>query len=151
VRLRGRHARSSPASRSSRSQVRRRRIHDPGFHPGQPSGLYHAESNQEDFLLLAGECLLLVEGEERQLRAWDFVHCPPGTEHVFVGIGDGPCVIFMTGRRTADKEIVYPRSDVASRHGAGVEDETSSAVDAYASFPHWQPERPPSWNGLPWA
>jgi uncharacterized cupin superfamily protein len=55
--------------------------------PGQPSGLYHAETNQEDFLVLAGECVLLVEGEERPLRAWDFVHCPPGTAHVFVGAG----------------------------------------------------------------
>src|SRR5438552_14083833 len=74
--------------------------------PGQPSGLYHAESNQEDFLVLAGECLLVVEGQERPLRAWDFVHCPPGTEHVFVGAGDGPCVIFMTGGRTREKETV---------------------------------------------
>jgi uncharacterized cupin superfamily protein len=119
--------------------------------PGRPSGLYHAESGQEDFLVLAGECVLLVEGEERRLRVWDFVHCPPGTAHVFVGTGDGPCVIFMTGGRTADKEIVYPRSDLARRHGAGVETETSSPAEAYAPFPHWQPERPDTWSGLPWA
>src|SRR5205807_1708117 len=93
--------------------------------PGQPSGMYHAESNQEDFLVLAGECLLLVEGEERPLRAWDFVHCPPGTEHIFVGAGEGPCVIFMTGARSKERTIVYPRSELASRHGAGVETETS--------------------------
>src|SRR5919202_2844064 len=68
--------------------------------PGEPSGLYHAESNQEDFLVLAGECVRLVEGQERRLQAWDFVHCPAGTEHIFVGAGDGPCVIFMTGART---------------------------------------------------
>jgi uncharacterized cupin superfamily protein len=119
--------------------------------PGQPSGLYHAESNQEDFLVLAGECLLLVEGEERPLRAWDFVHCPPGTEHVFVGAGDGPCVIFMTGGRTREKRIVYPRSELARRHRAGVEEETTSPSEAYRSFPHWQPERPESSEGLPWA
>jgi len=118
---------------------------------GKPSGMYHAESNQEDFLVLAGECLLLVEGEERQLEAWDFVHCPPGTEHAFVGAGDGPCVIFMTGARTGEKSIVYPGSELARRHGAGVETETSSPAEAYAPFPHWQPERPESWNGLPWA
>ena len=59
--------------------------------PGEPNCLYHSESLQEDFLVLAGECLLLVEGEERPLEAWDFVHSPPGTEHVFVGAGDGPC------------------------------------------------------------
>jgi len=119
--------------------------------PGQPSGMYHAESNQEDFLVLAGECLLLVEGEERPLGAWDFVHCPPGTGHVFVGAGDGPCVIFMTGRRASERSIVYPRSEPALRRGAGVERETSSPTEAYDPFPHWQPERPESWHGLPWA
>jgi uncharacterized cupin superfamily protein len=119
--------------------------------PGQPSGMYHAESNQEDFLVLAGECLLLVEGQERTLQAWDFVHCPPGTAHVFVGAGDGPCVIFMTGRRSREREIVYPDSELARRHGAGVETETSSPSEAYAPFPHWQPERPESWDLLPWA
>jgi uncharacterized cupin superfamily protein len=119
--------------------------------PAQPSGMYHAESNQEDFLVLAGECLLLVEGQERTLQAWDFVHCPPGTAHVFVGAGDGPCVIFMTGRRSREREIVYPDSELARRHGAGVETETSSPSEAYAPFPHWQPERPESWDLLPWA
>jgi uncharacterized cupin superfamily protein len=119
--------------------------------PGQPSGLYHAESNQEDFLVLFGECLLLVEGQERQLRAWDFVHCPPGTEHVFVGAGEGPCVIFMTGGRTREKSIVYPRSELARRHGAGVETETSLPSDAYASLPHWQLGRPGNSPELPWA
>jgi len=119
--------------------------------PGKPSGLYHAETNQEDFLVLAGECLLLVEGEERPLRAWDFVHCPPGTAHAFVGTGDGRCVILMTGGRTREKHTVYPSSELARRHGAGVEEETSSPFEAYASFPHWQPERPHGWAGLPWA
>src|ERR671935_955094 len=62
---------------------------------GEPNGLYHSESQQEDFLVLSGECLLLVEGEERRLRAWDFFHCPPHTQHVFVGAGEGPCVVLM--------------------------------------------------------
>ena len=132
------------------------RFPDVGFtlqviRPGQASGLYHAESSQEGFLVLAGECLLLVEGEERLLRVWDFVHCPPGTEHVFVGAGDGPCVIFMTGGRTREKAIVYPRSEPAHRHGAGVDAETSSPAEAYAPFPDWQPGRPDTWAGLPWA
>jgi uncharacterized cupin superfamily protein len=116
--------------------------------PGHPSGLYHAESNQEDFLVLSGECLLLVEGEERQLRSWDFVHCPPGTAQVFVGVGDGPCVIFMTGARTRPKTIVYPTSDLARRHGAGVDTETSSPAEAYAGLPHWLAERPAGFSGL---
>jgi uncharacterized cupin superfamily protein len=121
--------------------------------PGQPSGMYHREANQEDFLVLAGECLLLVEGEERPLEAWDFVHCPAGTDHIFVGAGEGPCVIFMTGARTGwpEKGIVYPRSELARRHGAGVETETSSPSEAYAPFPKWQPGRPDDSTGLPWA
>src|ERR671935_2491406 len=119
--------------------------------PGQPNGLYHSESEQEDFLVLAGECVLLVEGEERRLRAWDFVHCPPGTEHIFVGAGDGPCVIFMAGGRTGEKRITYPRSELALRYGAGVETETSVPREAKAPFPKWHPGPPESWDGLPWA
>jgi uncharacterized cupin superfamily protein len=119
--------------------------------PGKPSGLYHAESAQEDFLVLAGECLLLVEGEERRLQAWDFVHCPPHTEHIFVGAGDGPCVIFMAGGRTAARDTVYVRSDVALRHGAGAERETGESREAYAPFARWTPGPPASWDGLPWA
>src|SRR6059036_2026606 len=119
--------------------------------PGEPNGLYHREDKQEDFLVLAGECLLLVEGEERSLRAWDFVHCPAGTEHIFVATGDCPCVIFMTGARTREKEIVYPRSELARRHGAGVEAETSSPSEAYAALPHWQPGRPGGPAELPWS
>ena len=117
--------------------------------PGQAGGRYHHESDQEDFLVLAGECLLLIEEEERPLKAWDFVHCPPGTDHSFVGAGDGPCVIFMTGARGENKEIVYPRSELAISHGSGVEKETSSPPEAYAPFPKWKDGRPQSWDGLP--
>ena len=120
--------------------------------PGQPNGLYHREGDQEDFLVLAGSCLLLVEGEERPLQAWDFVHCPAGTEHIFVGAGDGPCVIFMAGGRTASRDTMYVRSDVALRHGAGVETETPSSSEAYAPFGRrFEPGPPASWDGLPWA
>ena len=119
--------------------------------PGKPSGMYHAESDQEDFLVLAGTCLLIVEEEERQLSAWDFVHCPPGTRHTFVGTGDGQCVIFMTGARTADGTIVYPVSETARAHGAGVEIETPSPREAYAPFGHWRLGRPAAWVELPWS
>jgi uncharacterized cupin superfamily protein len=118
--------------------------------PGQPSGMYHPETCQEDFLVLAGECLLVVEGQERTLRAWDFVHCPPGTDHIFVGAGDGPCVIFMAGARSERKTITYPRNEVARRHGAGVETETQVPHEAYAPFPKWSDGPPESWAGLPW-
>ena len=103
------------------------------------------------FLVLAGECLLLIEGQERRLRAWDFVHCPPETEHIFVGAGDGPCVVFMAGGRTGEKRTTYPRSELALRHGAGVQTETSVPREAYAPFPKWQPGPPRTWDGLPWA
>jgi uncharacterized cupin superfamily protein len=118
--------------------------------PGKPSGMYHAESTQEDFLVLAGTCLLLIEEEERPLRAWDFVHCPPGTRHSFVGTGDGPCVIFMTGARREGDTILYPHSETARAHDAGVETETDYPAEAYAPFSHWRPGRPEAWAELPW-
>ena len=102
--------------------------------PGEPSCMYHGEETQEDFLVLAGECVLIVEGEERPLRAWDFVHCPPWTEHVFVGSGDSPCLILAVGNRLKDEGIRYPVNEVALKHGAGVEEETSDPKEAYARF-----------------
>jgi uncharacterized cupin superfamily protein len=119
--------------------------------PGQPNGLYHGEETQEAFLVLHGECLLLVEGEERRLRAWDFFHCAPGTEHILVGAGKTPCVILMTGTRRPGRPIHYPVSDVALRHGAGVEVATSSPPEAYAGHSEERIERPPFWGSLPWA
>jgi uncharacterized cupin superfamily protein len=125
--------------------------------PGESRWLYHAEENQEDFLVLAGECLLLVEDEERPLRAWDFVHCPPGTAHAFVAIGKGPCVIVMIGARSPgwpeSFKVVYPRSELALRHGVGVETEASSPAEARAQLgvPGWRLERPDGWDELPWA
>jgi uncharacterized cupin superfamily protein len=101
--------------------------------PGQPACMYHGEDDQEGFLLLSGECLLLIEEEERRLKAWDFVHCPPWTEHVFVGAGDGPCVLVGVGSRTSRK-VVYPASELAQRHGAGVEQTTHDPKEAYERF-----------------
>lgn len=118
--------------------------------PGQPNGRYHEEDNQEDFLVLAGECIAIVEEEERHLKAWDFVHCPRGTRHIFVGAGDGPCVIFMVGARAADRSILYPRSELALRHGAGAHSETTVSAEAYAPYSRWQPG-PVDHTGLPWA
>ena len=99
--------------------------------PGR-SGVYHAEANQEAFLVLAGECRLLVEGEERLLRAWDFFHSPAGTEHIFVGAGDGPCVILMAGARSEDQQIHYPVSELALRHGAGATEERRRGAEGAA-------------------
>jgi uncharacterized cupin superfamily protein len=108
--------------------------------PGQPAGLYHRENVQEDFLVLSGECLAIVEGEERRLRAWDFFHCPAGTTHVFVGAGEGPCAVLMVGARGPGKELHYPADEAAARHGASVGEATSSPREAYAS---WDSESTP--------
>ena len=81
--------------------------------PGQPNALYHSEGVQEGFLVLAGECTLVVEEEERTLRQWDYVHCPAGTDHVFVGAGDGPCAVLMIGARPDVETLRYPASEVA--------------------------------------
>lgn len=108
--------------------------------PGQAGGMYHREPNQEGFLVLWGECLLLVEGEERRLGRWDYFHCPPETDHVIVGAGDGPCAILAVGSR-GTRGVVYPRSEMALAHGAGVEQETSDPTEAYARFPQPRPTR----------
>jgi quercetin dioxygenase-like cupin family protein len=101
--------------------------------PGQ-RGLYHGERGQEAFLVVSGECLLVIEGEERRLKAWDFVHCPPWTKHAFVGAGDGPCVIVMAGSRAGGFDVVYAVDDAAAKHGACVAVETSSPDEAYETF-----------------
>jgi quercetin dioxygenase-like cupin family protein len=116
--------------------------------PGEPMTAYHWETDQEDFLVLAGEALAIVEGEERPLRQWDFLHCPAGTNHAIVGAGHGPCVVFAVGARenhpyrTLAGEIdgtddwgAYTVDAAALRHGAGVEEETNDADVAYARFP----------------
>jgi uncharacterized cupin superfamily protein len=111
--------------------------------PGEPIGMYHWEADQEGFLVLSGEALLILEGQERPLRQWDFVHCPPGTRHMIVGAGNGPSVIFAVGAREhADEPCnggAYTVDEAALRHGAGVEEETSDADRAYARFPDPKP------------
>jgi uncharacterized cupin superfamily protein len=112
--------------------------------PGDPNALYHAEGVQEGFFVLSGECTLVVEEEERQLRQWDYFHCPTDTRHVLIGAGDGPCSILMIGARP-DDPIRYPVSQVAAKHGASVGTETAIPDEAYADWPgDYQPLR------LPW-
>jgi uncharacterized cupin superfamily protein len=105
------------------------------LYPGGPMSMYHREAKQEGFLVLAGECLLLVEGEERPLQAWDLFHCPPGTAHVLLGAGDGPSFVLAFGARGGRKGIVYLVDAVAVAHGAGVTRETTKSAEAYARFP----------------
>jgi uncharacterized cupin superfamily protein len=115
--------------------------------PGQPSTLYHAESVQEDFLILMGECVLVIEDQERHLRPWDFVHCPPMTAHTFIATEEGPCVLVATGNRRDDLERVSPRSEAALRYDAGSEVDTAEPERRG----RWEVKRPKHWNELPWA
>ena len=122
--------------------------------PGEPMAMYHWETDQEDFLVLSGEALLVIEGEERPLRQWDFVDCPAGTKHVIVGTGEGPCTVLAVGAREhhtvrlpdgtlhgAPDWGAYTVDEAALRHGAGVEEETTDAEVAYARFPEPEPTR----------
>ena len=99
--------------------------------PGERNGLYHGEGAQEGFLVLSGECLLLIEGREQRLGQWDFVHTPAWTRHIFVGAGDGPCAILMVGARVEEESFEYPVDEVALRHRAGAERATTSPSEAY--------------------
>jgi uncharacterized cupin superfamily protein len=106
--------------------------------PGEPMAMYHWEADQEDFLVLAGEGVLVIEGQERPLRRWDFVHCPAGTEHVIVAAGSAPLVVLSVGARgesTGPNWGAYTVDAAARRHGAGVDQETTDERIAYARFP----------------
>jgi uncharacterized cupin superfamily protein len=108
--------------------------------PGQPNCRYHSESVQEDFLVLHGECVVILDGEERSLRQWDFLHCPAGAEHVFVGAGEGPCAVLMIGSRREDAAH-YPVNDVAAKYDASVTKATDEPAEAYADW-RQEPRRP---------
>jgi uncharacterized cupin superfamily protein len=110
--------------------------------PGEPMAMYHWEADQEDFLVVSGEALLIVEGEERHLRAWDFVHCPPRTKHVIVGAGSGPCLVIAVGARAHDGQpdsLGFTADEVAKRHGASVWEDTTDGDVAYSSVPPREP------------
>jgi uncharacterized cupin superfamily protein len=119
--------------------------------PGESLGRYHRENGQEGFLVLAGRCVLIVEDEERELKTWDFFHCPPQTEHIIVGAGEGPSVVVAVGARgLSRKGLVYPVSKAARKHGVSVRNETTKPVEAYADLPKssrlayrdgWLPDR----------
>ncbi len=119
------------------------------LHPGQTACFYHRENLQENFLVLQGQCTLLVNGEERALSQWDFFHCSAGTEHVLIGAGDRDCAVLMIGARSEGQEICYPVSELALRHKAGVTKETELPAEAYADAPPsveiaspWPPKGP---------
>ncbi len=110
--------------------------------PGDKMAMYHWEADQEGFLVLAGEALLVIDGEERQIRKWDYVHCPPGVPHTRIGAGAGPCVILAIGARehqSGEDWGGYPYSEVAMKHDASAEEETTDPDVAYARFPDREP------------
>jgi uncharacterized cupin superfamily protein len=110
--------------------------------PGQPMTMYHREEGQEGFLVLRGECLLVVESQEVPLKQWDYFHCPGGVPHAIVGAGDGVSLVLAVGNRLAPDGILYPRDETALRHGAGVEADTPHPKEAYARFTRPAPEVP---------
>jgi uncharacterized cupin superfamily protein len=111
--------------------------------PGEAMSMYHWEADQEDFLVVAGQALLIMEGEERPLRQWDLVHCPPEAKHTIVGAGDGQCLVVAVGAR--DRSVDNPDwggytvDEAALRHNAGVERDTTEAEEAYAKVPQRRP------------
>jgi quercetin dioxygenase-like cupin family protein len=107
--------------------------------PGQPGAMYHREDHQEGFLVLSGEVLLIVEGEEHILKQWDYFHCAAGVAHILVGAGDGPAFVIAVGGRVGPSNPVYLADPVAQKHGAAVEQETTDPAEAYASIPKPQP------------
>ena len=112
--------------------------------PGEPSTTYHWETEQEDFLVLSGEALLIVEGQERPLKQWDFVHCPPETKHAFVGAGDGPCVLLCVSSRQFQKDGpwgYYCVDETAAGYNASSPEETQDGNVAYARFAPSEPMR----------
>jgi uncharacterized cupin superfamily protein len=117
--------------------------------PGQANGRYHAETAQEGFLVLAGECIAIVEGEERRMRQWDYLHCPPGTYHITVGAGDGPCVILMVGARFPGNELHYPVNELAARYGASTPQDTNKPKEAYADLERKRTRERAPWPSIP--
>ena len=101
--------------------------------PGERMGMYHRENGQESFLVLAGECTLIVEGQERRLAEWDFFYCAPGTEHIIVATGNQSAIVLAAGARGrgVGGGIVYTVSEAAARYGASVDRETTSSAAAY--------------------
>lgn len=101
--------------------------------PGEPASMYHAEAAQEAYLVIHGECELVVEDSQRRLRTWDFVHLPPWTPHALVGAGEGPSAAVLVGARFGGPpDVRFPVSEIAARYGASVAEETADREIAYA-------------------
>jgi quercetin dioxygenase-like cupin family protein len=123
-------------------------VHVHVLQPGEANGYYHAEAAQEGFLVLSGECIAVVEGEERRMRRWDYLHSPPGTAHITVGAGDEPCAILMFGSPDPSRKVQWIANETAARHGASVAQTTGRDTEAYGDLPPLVRVRPPKPFGV---
>jgi uncharacterized cupin superfamily protein len=110
-------------------------VHIHALQPGENFGYYHAEDAQEGFIVLSGECLAVVEGQERQMRQWDYLHSPPDTAHVIIGGGDEACVLLMFGSPDSRRKVEWIADETAAKHGASVERTTGRDTEAYGDLP----------------
>ncbi len=118
-------------------------VHVHVLKPGEANGYYHAEAAQEGFLVLSGECVAIVEGQERRMRRWDYLHSPAGTAHITVGAGEQPCAILMFGSPDPSREVQWIAHEAAARHGASVAHATGRHTEAYGDLPPAVAVRPP--------
>jgi quercetin dioxygenase-like cupin family protein len=118
-------------------------VHIHVLKPGEANGYYHAEAAQEGFLVLSGECIAIVEGQERRMRRWDYLHSPPGTAHITVGAGEEPCAILMFGSPDPSRKVEWIANEVAATHGASVAHTTSRDTEVYGELPPFLRVRPP--------
>jgi quercetin dioxygenase-like cupin family protein len=118
-------------------------VHVHVLQPGEAPGYYHAEQAQEGFIVLSGECIAIVEGQERRMRQWDYLHSPPGTAHITVGAGDEPCALLMFGSPDPSRKVEWIANETAARHGASVAKTTGRATAAYGDLPEPVRVRPP--------
>jgi mannose-6-phosphate isomerase-like protein (cupin superfamily) len=121
---------------------------EPGIHvhvlqPGECNGYYHAEDAQEGFLVLSGECVAVIENEERRLRQWDYFRSPPGTEHITIGAGKEPCAILMFGAPDPSRRVSWIANEIAAKYGASVERTTSDGTEVYGDVPASERVRAP--------
>ncbi len=124
-------------------------VHIHVLQPGETNGYYHAEAAEEGFIVLSGECLAVVEGQERPMRQWDYLHSPPGTAHATIGAGDRPCAILMFGSPDPRRKVEWIADEIAARHGASVERATSDSGEAYGHLPAEVFTPPPAPFGKP--
>ena len=118
-------------------------LHVHVLQPGEAGGYYHAEDAAEGFVVLSGECVAIVEGEERRMRRWDYLHSPPRAEHITVGAGEEPCAILMFGSPDPSRKVEWIANETAARYGASVAKTTGRDAEAYGDLPESVRVRPP--------